>query len=49
MDTINTLMHSRGLRMRLNLSTRVPTEVEKLSSDLLINSFEVEVEVEVDV
>jgi hypothetical protein len=33
MDTINTLTQSGGLRMRLNMSRRVPTEVTAFCSD----------------
>jgi hypothetical protein len=40
MDTINTSTQSGGLRIRLNVSTRVPTEGPLL--------FEVEVELEYD-
>jgi hypothetical protein len=45
MDTINTSTQSRELRMRLNVSTRVPTEVTAFYSDHLINGFEIKVEV----
>jgi hypothetical protein len=46
MDTINTSAQSGWLKMRLNVSTRVPTEVISFCSDRWINSFEFEVEVE---
>jgi hypothetical protein len=43
MDIINTLMQSGGLRMRLNVNTRVPTEVTTFCSDRWISDFEFEV------
>jgi hypothetical protein len=47
MDTISISTQPGGLRMRSNLSTRVPAEVTTLcSSDRWINIFEIKVEVE---
>ena len=48
MDTMNTLTQSGGLRMRLNVSTRVPAEVKAFYSEDLIHSFESIVGVEDD-
>jgi hypothetical protein len=45
MGTVNTSTQSGVFRMRLNVSTRVPTEVTAFWSDRRINGFEVEVEV----
>jgi len=39
MGTINTKTQSGGLSMRLNVSTRVPTEVATLFSDRWINGY----------
>ena len=34
MDTVNTSMKSGGLRIRLNVNTRVPTELTAFYSDM---------------
>ena len=45
MDIINTSTQSGGLKMRLNVSTWVPTVVTTFWSDRWIIGFEIEVEV----
>jgi hypothetical protein len=45
MDTINTSKQSEGLRMRLNASTGVPTEVTTFFLIVELTVFEVEFEV----
>jgi hypothetical protein len=45
METINTSAKTGELRVRLNVSTRVPTEVTAFCSDRWINAFEIKVEV----
>jgi hypothetical protein len=47
MDRINKSTQYGGLRTRLNVSTRVPTEVTTFCSGRWINGFEVEVEFDV--
>jgi hypothetical protein len=46
MDTVNTKTQSGGLRMRLNVSTRVPTEVTTFF--LTVGSTVIEVQVKVE-
>jgi|AntAceMinimDraft_5_1070358.scaffolds.fasta_scaffold240589_1 hypothetical protein len=48
MGTINTSAQSEMLRVRLGVSTRVPTKVTAFWSDRWINGFDVEVVVEDD-
>jgi hypothetical protein len=48
MGTINTSTQSGVIRMRFNVSTRVPTEVTTFCLTVGSMVFEVEVEVEVD-